>query len=396
MSDPSVAVVGGGIGGATAMLSLLRAGVDAHLYEQSTELREVGAGIQLSPNATRVLHELGFATDLARVAVRSQAVNQRRWDDGRTLQRTPLADAVEAEFGAPHYQIHRADLLAMLMSAIPADRVHLGHRLTAIEQGADEVRAQFADGTRIVVDCLVGADGIHSNLRAELFGADAPRFTGCVCYRGLIPAERVAHLDIPREVQVWMGPDKHVVHYYVQGGALLNFVAVVEQDSWTGESWTDKGDIADALAAFDGWHPQVCSILGAVDETFIWALFDRHPLPQWSQGRCTLLGDACHPMLPFVAQGAAQAIEDGATLAAILRDIQRDGVPSALKQYEHLRLPRTAQVQGQAMGNKTRFHLADGPDQIARDLKMAQDEAGFSARAMAWLYAHDATRPDRT
>src|SRR5262249_25800734 len=209
------------------------------------------------------------------------------------------------------------------------------------EERDDHVEARFDNGARVAADIVVGADGIHSTVRRALFGPDDPRFTGCVAYRGLVPAERVEHLNLETTMQRWMGPGKHFVPYYVQARRLLNFVCLVEQDTWTSESWTKRGDVTEARAAYRGWHPQVRAILDAQQETFVWALLDRAPLPRWSVGRVTLLGDACHPMLPFMAQGAAQAIEDGATLAAILvRDATN--VPAALRAYEAVRQPRTA------------------------------------------------------
>ena len=275
MTGLSVAVIGGGIGGTSTALSLLQSGVDVHVYEQARELREVGAGIQISPNASRVLHRLGLAEALTEMGVKPLAWHQRRWQDGRTLLRTPLAEAMEAAFGSPHYQMHRADVLRTLVAALPSDRVHVGHRLASLGDHGDRV--------------------------------EAPHFTGCMCYRGLVPAVRLAHLEIPVEAQIWMGPGKHFVHYYVRNKQLLNFVAIIDQDTWTKESWTDRGDIADAIAAYEGWHPQLQGILQAVDETFIWALFDRPPMRRWSVGRVTLLGDACHAMLPFMARAADAA-----------------------------------------------------------------------------------------
>jgi salicylate hydroxylase len=345
----SVGVVGGGIGGMAATLSLLRAGFDVHVYERAGAVSEVGAGIQVSPNASRVLHGLGLADELARMGVRPLAFHQRRWDDGRTLLRAPLGDVMVETFGFPHYQMHRADLLSALVGALPPERLHVGHRLTAFADDGDRVEATFENGNAIEVDLLVGADGIHSAVRAALFGPQDPAFTGCAAYRGLVPAERLRHLDLEVTAQLWMGPGAHFIHYYVQQQRLVNFVAVVEQDDWTRESWTDRGEIADALAAFEGWHPQLHEILRAVDETFIWALFDRPPLPRWSAGRVTLLGDASHPMLPFMAQGAAQALEDGATLTAC---------------------------------------LTNG----ASDVPGATGSTDFATEAVRWIYSHDATR----
>ncbi|SHN46491.1 FAD-dependent monooxygenase [Cryptosporangium aurantiacum] len=387
----SVAVVGGGIGGLTAALCLVRAGCDVRVYEQAGQLSEVGAGVQVSPNASRVLHGLGLAEALAATGVKPLAWHQRRWDDGRTLLRAPLAEALEATFGFPHYQMHRADLLDALAAALPPGVVFLSHRLAGFAEDTDGVELRFADGRRARADVLVGADGIHSPVRQALFGPDRARFTGCVAYRAVVPAERLRHLGLEVTAQIWMGPGRHFVHYFISGRRLVNFVAVVEQDEWTRESWTDRGEIADALAAFAGWHPQVRDLLGAADETYVWALFDRPPLPRWSVGRVTLLGDAAHAMLPFMAQGAAQAIEDGAALAACLRDIRSPAdVAGALTRYERVRLPRTSQLQAMSAGNKTRFHLPDGPDQEERDRQIADGSQAWSLNAQAWLYDYDA------
>jgi salicylate hydroxylase len=389
---PRIAIIGGGIGGLSAALALLRAGQDVHVYEQASSLSEVGAGIQVSPNASRVLHGLGLADDLARAGVTPEAWHQRRWDDGRTLLRAPLGDLVEEVFGFPHYQMHRADLLGALARALPAQRVHLGRRLSGFLDGGDRVELRFDDDTSVTADALVAADGIHSGVRRALFGQDSPRYTGCVAYRGLVPAERLAHLGLEVTGQVWMGPGAHFVHYYVSNRRFVNFVAVLERDAWALESWIEPGDVADALAAYDGWHPQVRAILGAVDEVYVWALFDRTPLQRWSAGRVTLLGDACHAMLPFMAQGAAQAIEDGATLAACLATAD---VPAALRRYEELRVPRASKLQALSTENKRRFHLPDGPEQQERDARMAAGATDWSFKAVAWIYEHDAAHPER-
>jgi salicylate hydroxylase len=385
-----VAVVGGGIGGLSAALSLLDAGAEVDVYEQASELAEVGAGIQISPNASRILHGLGLGNELAQSGVQPLAWHQRRWDDGRTLLRTPLRDAMLDAFGFPHYQTHRADLLSALVGAIPPDRLHVGHRLVGLAERPNRVEATFADGARVEADALVGADGIHSTVRELLLGPQSPRFTGCAAYRGLVPAERLADLSLEVTSQVWMGPGAHFVHYFVRNEQLVNFVAVVEQDTWTREAWTDRGEVADALAAYADWHPQVQAIIRAVDETFIWALFDRPPLARWTRGRVTMLGDACHAMLPFMAQGAAQAIEDGATLTACLAGADRSNVPHALCRYEALRRPRATRLQELSAANKIRFHLPDGPEQAQRDAEMAGGATDWSLDAVAWLYGHDA------
>ncbi|MGJ7511512.1 FAD-dependent monooxygenase [Variovorax sp. GT1P44] len=385
-----MAVIGGGVGGLTAALAALRAGVDVHVYEQAGSLREIGAGVQVSPNASRVLHRLGLAEMLARTGVKPLAWHQRRWDDGRTLLRTPLAHAMEAAFGFPHYQMHRADLLEALIRVFPAARLHIGERFKGFIDRGPHVEVAFHSGLRLEVDVLVGADGIHSSVCQALHGDGAARFTGCVAYRGLAPAERLSSLDLEVTSQVWMGPGKHFVHYFVRERKLVNFVAVIEQDQWTAESWMDRGEISEARAAFADWHPQVRAILEAVDDTYKWALFDRSPMARWSMGRVTLLGDACHAMLPFMAQGAAQAMEDGATLASCLAGRHRDEVRDALAQYESLRLPRTARLQALSASNKLRFHLDDGPAQQQRDAEMARGMTDWSLDAVAWLYGHDA------
>jgi salicylate hydroxylase len=384
----SVAVVGGGLGGLAAALNLLRAGFDVHVYEQSRMLREVGAGINVTPNATRVFHALGLGEQLAALGVMPLAWRQRRWDDGRTLLRSPLGTEIESYFGFRQYQSHRADLLNMMIIALPPERMHMDHRLTGFTEKDDKVEVQFENGARATVDALIGADGIHSTVQRHLFGATPPRFTGCAAYRGLVPADKINHLDLEVVAQITMGPEKHFVNYYVANKRYVNFVAVIEQDSWTKESWTDRGNVEEARAAFAGWHREIAGILDAVEETFIWGLFDRAPLARWSVGRVTLLGDACHPMLPFIAQGAAQALEDGVMLATCMSRV-RD-IPEALARYQDLRLPRTAHVQSLAAANKIRFHLPDGPEQIARDAKMAAGGTDWSIATIGWLYGYDA------
>jgi salicylate hydroxylase len=390
----TVAIIGGGIGGLAAALSLLRAGIDVEVFEQAAAFAEIGAGIQIGPNAARLLHRVVPAAVLTAEAVRPVAVHQRRWDDGRTLQRAPLGAEIEAAFGAPYYHFHRADLLRALASTVPAQRLHLRHRFIGFEERGEQVMARFENGAVFAADALIGADGIHSAVRTLLFGPERPRFTGCIAYRGLVPAERLAHLSLEITSNNWMGPGRHFVHYFVAGGRRVNFVGVIEHDSWTRESWTDRGEKADLRDAYAGWHPQVQEIIEAVDETFIWALFDRAPLPRWSVGRVSLLGDACHAMLPFMAQGAGQAIEDGACLAACLARLGPNAVPEALRLYEHLRLPRATRLQELSRANKTRFHLPDGPLQEQRDAEMAA-RGDRAIAAIGWLYGHDAAVIDR-
>ena len=375
MTTKSIAVIGGGIGGVSAALHLLRAGFDVRVYEQARALREVGAGIQISPNASRIVQDLGLGQELSKFGVRPLAFHQRRWEDGRTLLKTPLGDEVSEAFGFPYYQVHRGDLLAMLTAALPVERLHLGHRLTAFEDCGNRVSMHFDNGARADADLVIGADGIHSTVRSALFGAEQPRYSGGIAYRGLIPAERVRHLDIEVTTQIWMGK------------RYLNFVANADRDASTLESWVQQGNPDELRATYAAWDSKLCAILEAVSETFIWGIFERTPLARWSVGRVTLLGDACHAMQPHMAQGAAQAMEDGATLARCLQTI--DDIQRALARYQELRLPRTAHVQSLAANNKFRFHLPDGPEQIARDAKMAAGGTDWSFRAIEWLYGHD-------
>ena len=384
-----IAVIGGGIGGLSAALHLLKAGLDVHVYEQASRIGEIGAGIQISPNASRLLVRLGLKPALDQVGVRPQAVHQKRWDDGRTLQRAPVGAEVETTFGAPYYHFHRGDLAELLGAAMPADRVHVSHRLVDLEQKDERVVARFENGATLEADLVVGADGIHSRVRHLLFGPEKPRFTGCIAWRGLVPAERVRHLDIEVASHNWMGPDGHVVHYWVGGGKFMNVVCITEHGAWTEEGWTTPGKVADALARYQGWHPTVQALISSFPQTFVWALHDRLPLPSWTRGHVTLLGDACHPMLPFMAQGAAQSIEDGAALAALLHKMP-DAPEQALKRYEEVRKPRATRLQEASSANRVRFHLHDGLEQEKRDAIMAVS-GDRSIANIGWLYMHDAS-----
>jgi salicylate hydroxylase len=383
-----ISVIGGGIGGLAAALQLLKAGLDVHVYEQAERIGEIGAGIQISPNASRLLLRLNLGTAMDRVGIRPHAVHQRRWDDGRTLQLAPIGPEVEATFGAPYYHFHRGNLVSLLAEALPQERLHVGHKLVALDQNRESVIARFDNGATAEADLLVGADGIHSRVRGLVFGPEKPRFTGCVAWRALVPAERIRHLEVETVSHNWMGPGGHVVHYWVSAGRMMNVVCVVEHGDWTKESWTDKGEVSDVLARYEGWHPTVRGLISAFPETFIWALHDRAELPRWSAGRVALLGDACHPMLPMMAQGAAQAIEDGAALASLLKAMP-DDIAGALARYEALRKPRATRLQQASAANRTRFHLPDGDAQRARDEALATS-GDRSIANIGWLYAHDA------
>lgn len=386
--DTSIAIIGGGIGGLTAAVCLLQSGFDVRVYEQARWLSEVGAGINIAPNAARILIKLGLRPELDKVAFSPPHFHQRRWQDGRTLSRIPLGNEIEAEFGAPHMVFHRGELHSVLAKAVPSERVSLTHRCIGIKQDANGVEAQFENGASAKADVLIAADGIHSTIRRIMLGPERPRFA-CRAYRGLIPVERVP--DIPKESTAWLGPGRHLVHYFVSAGRFLNFVGHVEQEDWFSESWTEPGKVSDLRAAYAGWHSQVQRIIDVVDETFIWAVLDRKPIDRWSFGRITMLGDSCHPMLPFMGQGAAQAIEDAAAIAACLLR-HGDDVEAALKLYEAVRLPRASKLQDVSWENKARLHMPDGPAQVERDAQMVRGMNDWSYESIAWMYAHDASQ----
>jgi salicylate hydroxylase len=385
----SVAVIGGGLGGTCAALSLLQRGADVHVYEQTPKLAEVGAGIQISPNASRILFALGLERELDRIGVRPLAVEYRRWADGRLLGRYAMGASVESAFGYPYFHLHRAELLDMLLRALPSDRLHLRRRFSSIDQQGRRPIIRFEDGSTAEADLVVGADGIHSAVRTELFGPEAPSFSGAVAYRGLVPAEKVEHLNLEVISTTWFGPGRHLVAYYVAGRRYLNVVACVRQESWLSESWTETCSPEEVREAYIGWNDTVRALVDSIEQTFKWGLFHRHPLARWSKGQATLLGDSCHAMLPYMAQGAAQSIEDGAALAASLAEA--GDIPAALKLYERLRRERTAHVQRMSLANAALFQRPDGPEQERRDAVWA---AATRPPLGDWLYEHDAARID--
>jgi salicylate hydroxylase len=383
-----IIVIGAGIGGLAAALTLRRAGLDVRVFEQASELREVGAGIQISPNASRILHRLGLEEPMRHAGVRPLSILIRRWDDGRELARQPLAGASERNFGAPYYHFHRADLLDLLSAAVPQDVLHLDHRCVGVTQHTDRVEVQFHNGATADADIVVGADGIHSTVRKAVMGQESPRFSGHVAYRGLVPADRIAHLGVELAANVWWGPDHHFVHYFVGADARYHNWVAITPGEWRVESWTAKGEVADALKEFEGWHPQVRALIGAVETTNRWALYDRDPLPRWTVGRVTLMGDAAHPMLPYMAQGAVQSIEDAAVLAKCLARADSHDVSAALSRYEETRKPRASRCQEGSRRNAIMYHLADGEEQRHRDANLAS-AATAPLPQNAWLYGHD-------
>jgi len=376
-----IAVVGGGIGGLAAALFLRKAGLDATVYEQAAEVREVGAGIVVAPNMVRPLAALGLVENLEKFAVRLEAAWEfRRWQDGRVLFVQPMGEECERRFGAHCYVAHRADLLALLQQALPPEQIRLDHRCIEVRQN-NQVEILFANGKTVEADIVIGADGIHSVVRPLVASVEA-RFSGLSAFRCLVPADKAPEMALRPVQTLWLGPGRHFVHYPISGGRLVNIVAIVAGE-WRDESWTAKGSVADLAAAFEGWDERVLQLIASTTSTTRWAMFDRDPLERWTAGRVTLLGDAAHAMLPFFAQGAAQAIEDAVVLADCLKDADAASVPQALKRYEEIRLPRTSKVQVMSRGREIRNHLPDGPDQQQRDAQLAN---GDPLRDSAWLY----------
>jgi salicylate hydroxylase len=313
-----IAVVGGGIGGLAAALFLRKAGLQATVYEQAAEVREVGAGIVVAPNLVRPLATLGLVENLEKFAVRLEAAWEfRRWQDGRVLFVQPMGEECERRFGAHCYVAHRADLLALLQQALPPEQIRLDHRCVEVRQN-DQVEILFANGKTVEADVVIGADGIHSVVRPLVASVEA-RFSGLSAFRCLVPAEKAPEMALRPVQSLWLGPGRHFVHYPISAGRLVNIVAIVAGE-WRDESWTAKGSVADLAAAFEGWDERVLQLIASATSTTRWAMFDRDPLQRWTVGRVTLLGDAAHAMLPFFAQGAAQAIEDAVVLADCLKD----------------------------------------------------------------------------
>lgn len=381
-----VAIAGAGLGGLTAAIALSAEGHQVTVYERAAELAEIGAGIQLSPNATRVLARLDLLDRIAAVSVSPATGDLRRWEDGSVLVSQPLGDSLLEQFGFPYLHVHRADLHAELVAAA---RQVCAIELDCPADGLDDAGALVTQRGVADADVVIGADGIHSAVRTSLQGPESPRFSGNTAWRGVVRAPDVAALELPVSSHAFLGPERHFVTYYLRGGELVNWVGISPSTDWTLESWTAPGDLDEVIADFAGWCPTVLGLIRASEgrTPYRWALYDRDPLPSWGDRHATLLGDACHPMLPFMAQGAAQAIEDAAVLTVCLRD-NADPVDQ-LRRYESLRQERTATVQLAARRNEVMFHLPDGPEQRQRDEGLAAPQERAEHRN-AWLFDYDA------
>ncbi len=387
-----VVVIGGGIGGLTAATALMARGIAAEIYEQTDELTPVGAGIQMTPNAVKVLRALGLERGLRETGFFPEATVGHDWRSGKVVFRTPLAGECERLYGAPYVQIHRADLQRTLCEKLPAGTVRLGKRCVAVRSERSSAIARFADGSEAEGDLLIAADGIRSVARTTLFTEGTPRFTGNICWRSVIPFDRPDHELVEPNNAIWFGPRGHVVTYYVRGGKAVNLVACLETETWTEESWNARSTPAELRAAYAGWHPRLQRLFERAHEVFKWGLFDREPMPAWTAGRVTLLGDAAHPMLPYLSQGAAMAMEDGLVLARMLAESPGD-VAAALERYEAIRIPRTARVQLTSRAQGQKNHLISPWARLRRDLvyrlRNLIDPQSTGLKA-AWVYEYDA------
>src|SRR5262245_13459418 len=391
-----VAVVGAGIGGLNAAIALIQRGFDVTVYEQADALGEIGAGIQLSPNAARVLMALGLDKEFEAIAFEPNRHVVRNWKSGSIVSATQMKGVFRPQYGAGYFGSHRADLHAVLQRAVPASAIRLTARCIGVTQSAERAVILFADGSQAEADVIIGADGIRSAVRASLYGPDAPRFTGHIVWRGLVPTTALPKDLIEPDMTAWFGPKGTVVHYYVRRGEIVNWIAHYEAD-WREESWSVESDWREAAQAYTGWHPLLTELFSRTQRCYKWALYDRDPLPCWTQGRVTLLGDAAHPMLPYLAQGAAQAIEDGYVLADLLAQ-HRSDPHGALVAYEQARLPRPARLPLHARErgkiNNTTSPLARFTRDIRYRIKklLRPNEHTYG---IEWIYGHDVTAGTR-
>lgn len=393
-----ILIAGAGIGGLTAALACAQNNLKVAVIERTSELGEAGAGLQIAANGTHVLEKLGLGAELENIGFRPEAATLRLGQSGRTIFSNPLGEAARERYGAWYYHVHRADLhriLAEAANANPNIDLQLGKAVTGFVETEGLVSADPSHGNSISGTALIGADGIHSSVREGLFGKDAPRFTGNVAWRLLVPTRSLPAGLIPPHATVWTGPKGHAVTYYVRGGELVNFVGVVEREDWQVEGWLESGDISELKQDFAPWCSTIHQLIDAADETtcFKWALFDRDPLPSWSKGRVTLLGDACHPMLPFMAQGACMAIEDAWVLAAELA--KAEDPAQAFLRYEAQRKKRTARVQMAARANAKRFHKGAPLGQLGTYGPMwlaARVKPDLLNKPFDWIYGANVTK----
>ncbi len=385
-----IAIAGAGLGGLTAAACLLKRGCRVRVYEQADQLGEVGAGVQISANASKVLRDLGLEAELERTAVQPEAFEFRRYDTGEILHRLPLGSAHREQHGAPYFQLHRVDLHRALVEAVrrlDPGAIELRARVARATESDDEVSVEFEGRAPVRANALIGADGIKSAVRRHVLGADTPHFTGQVAWRLTIPVERVRPELRPEVVStVWCGPRNHATMYYLRGGSLLNFAGCVERP-WEEESWTAKRPWRELDEDYAGWHPMVRAVIEAADrdQCFRWALNNRPPAARWVTERTALLGDAVHATLPYMAQGAALAIEDSAVLARAMT--RGEPLARALKTYESHRAQRAARVVRESTEMGELYHIVD-----AAEMRRAFAARNIAASRNGWLYPYDPLR----
>ena len=364
---PKAIIVGGGIGGLSAAICLRLIGWQVRVLEQAPKISEVGAGVQISPNGVKVLEEMDVMPLLESSLFEPDAIEILMGVSGGKLLHLPMKDAAVHRWGARYIQIHRADLIAGLtarLAKLAPDTVQVGAQVASYTHHTNGVRVFLKDGTIEDADLAIGADGIHSTIRNQMLGPDAPHFTGNIAWRALVPAERLGKLAPPATGCIWVGCGKHAVTTRVRAGELVNFIGVVERSDWKKESWQTEGSKQDALTDFVGWDQRLLSVIQHAKTLHKWALFDRPPLPYWHEKHVVLLGDAAHPMLPSMAQGAVQSIEDAYMLAQCLKEAKDDGIPRAIANYFDERIKRVTKVQRVSAQNLRLFHKSSSPAQI--------------------------------
>jgi len=339
------------MGGLTAAATLRQAGFKVEVYEQANRFARVGAGIQMMPNAMKVLRAIGVEPRLRRAAFQPYSHLNREWDTGEVLRELPMPESL---FGAPYLCMHRAEMHEALVDALPAEILHLGKKLVGLEQHGGQVILRFADGSRAKADAVIGADGVHSVVREIIIGPDIPIHKGRIAYRAVFPSALLNGFDIGPSRTKWWGIDRHIVIYYTTADrSELYFVtSVPEPAEWlTPESWSAKGEVQELRRVYEGFHYDVRAVLEACPDCHKWAILEREPLACWSDGPVTLLGDACHPMTPYMAQGAATAIEDAAIVARCLKEVEGEDIEGAFARYESHRKPRTSLIQAISSAN---------------------------------------------
>lgn len=391
-----IIIAGAGIGGLAAALSLQAKGFQVVVLEQASELKALGAGIQLSPNATRVLLDLGLGDALARITIKPGGKMIRLWNTGQSWKLFDLGGDSLERYGAPYMMLYRPELHQIMVDALEArapGSLYLGARIVDAAQSETGVSVTLANGERIEGDALIGADGVHSVVRAKFVAEDKPSFSGCTAWRGVVPIERLpASMQGPEGVN-WVGPGGHVIHYPVSAGRLVGFTGIVERDGWFKESWTETGSVDECLADFSGWHEDIHALIKEVPNPMRWAMMVRQPLKNWSLGRVTLLGDAAHPTLPFLAQGAGMAIEDGCVIARAI-EAYADDLPEAMQAYQATRLERTTRIVLASAANTKRFHSTELADPVGAAAYVEREWLKSDARGVYdWLFAY---KPEST